>query len=258
VLAVKESKPVTKTDIKRGLRELGLQAGDIVGSHSSLSSFGYVEGGADTVIDALLEVVGKRGSVVMPSYSQNRTDVPRTPEEEKIGVSWKSKLVPFDPKVHGAWTGKITDTFWRRTNALRGTHLTHSLAAIGPHAPKLIEGWSALYDLDGYILQLGVTLTCCTSMHLAEREVQLPEFIARRLVRPPELDEKYPRDQWDVGYGPYPDFLLMEGPCQQRGIMKLTRIGIATVRLVKLRELIDLYVYYLRRSPEIFYHGCAQ
>jgi len=44
---------VSKEDIKAGLRKLGLKKGDIVGVHSSLSSFGYVEGGADAVIDSL-------------------------------------------------------------------------------------------------------------------------------------------------------------------------------------------------------------
>jgi hypothetical protein len=50
---------VTKEEIKRGLEKLGLKTGSIVMVHSSLSSFGYVEGGADAVIDALFEVVGK-------------------------------------------------------------------------------------------------------------------------------------------------------------------------------------------------------
>ncbi len=56
---------VDKEDIKRGLRELGVREGELVVVHSSLSSFGYVIGGADTVIDALLEVVGHTGTVIM-------------------------------------------------------------------------------------------------------------------------------------------------------------------------------------------------
>ena len=44
---------VTKEDIKRGLKRLGLKRGDTVGVHSSLNSFCYVEGGADAVIDAI-------------------------------------------------------------------------------------------------------------------------------------------------------------------------------------------------------------
>jgi len=66
---------VSKEDIKASLRELRLKEGDMVGVHSSLSSFGYVEGGVDAVFDALLEVVGEEGTVVMPTYSANRIEV---------------------------------------------------------------------------------------------------------------------------------------------------------------------------------------
>jgi aminoglycoside N3'-acetyltransferase len=247
---------VTRQDIEAGLRALGLKEGDVVGVHSSLSRFGYVEGGADAVIDALLAVVGPTGSVVMPSYSDNREHVAITPEEKALGVTWKSRILPYHPETDGCWTGKISDTFWRRKEALRGAHPTHSLAAIGPHAAELIQGWHRLLELDGHILLLGVTLANCSSMHLAEERVEIPAYIRRKTILPAELRAKYPRDQWEIGFGPYPDFVLMEGPCQQRGIMKLTRIGDAVVRLVRLRELIGLYAGYLRDCPEAFYHGC--
>ncbi|NOX44142.1 MAG: AAC(3) family N-acetyltransferase, partial [Caldiserica bacterium] len=81
-------KVVTKDDIVRGLRELGLEVGAIVGVHSSLSSFGYVEGGADAVIDALLEVVGEEGTVVMPTHSANLERKELSPEEKAAGVLW--------------------------------------------------------------------------------------------------------------------------------------------------------------------------
>jgi aminoglycoside N3'-acetyltransferase len=51
----------TRPDIENGLRELGLRRGDVVEVHSSLSSFGWVEGGAATAVDALMAVVGIYG-----------------------------------------------------------------------------------------------------------------------------------------------------------------------------------------------------
>ena len=95
---------VTKADIKKALRELGLKGGDIVGVHSSLSSFGYVEGGADAVIDAILETVGPEGSVVFPTYSNNRENLERTPEEIEMGVTWKYRVLPYDPEKDPCWT----------------------------------------------------------------------------------------------------------------------------------------------------------
>ena len=60
---------VTKDQIARDLRALGLENGDVVLMHSALSALGEVEGGADTVIDALLAVIGKEGTLAMPTMS---------------------------------------------------------------------------------------------------------------------------------------------------------------------------------------------
>jgi len=79
--AMGKDKPrVTKRDIKAGLIKLGLKRGDTVGVHSSLSSFGYVDGGPEVVIDALLETVGKQGNVVMSTHSANLSEDQRTPK----------------------------------------------------------------------------------------------------------------------------------------------------------------------------------
>lgn len=68
-MAPAASPHVTRTDIADGLRATGLKAGMNVVVHSSLSSLGRVEGGPDTVIDALQEVLGPGGTLVMPTFS---------------------------------------------------------------------------------------------------------------------------------------------------------------------------------------------
>lgn len=244
---------VTKEDIKNGLRELGLKEGDSIGVHSSLSSFGYVEGGADSVIDALLEVVGKSGTVVMPTYSNNIEHLEKTQEEKNMGITWKYRVLPFDPKKDSCWIGKIPDTFWRRVSAIRNSNPTHSLTAIGAKSEKLSQNWKALLEADGYILILGVTLNCCSSLHLAEEGITLPKHILDKINPPPELKKKYEYENIGFGYGPYPAFGKMEEISIKHGIMKSVKIGEATVKLLRLRELINLYAEYLRKNPDIFY-----
>lgn len=251
---VREKPQVTKEDIKKGLRELGLTRGDNVGVHSSLSSSGYVEDGADTVINTLLETVGPEGTVVFPTYSNNKVEVEKTQEDIKLGVTFKYKPLPYNPKEDSCWTGKIPDIFWRRKEAIRGPNPTHSLAAIGARADELSQGWDKLLEADGYMLLLGVTLTCCSSMHLAERNIQLPQHILEKIIPPPELSEKYRKENIGFGFGPYPDFAKMEKPCREQGIMKTTKIGDAPVKFLRLKELIDLYAEYLRNKPDLFYH----
>ena len=67
-MSIEESQPhVTYSMLVDGLGNLGLTEGDVVLVHSSLSRFGYVEGGADTVVDALLAAVGAEGTVAVPT-----------------------------------------------------------------------------------------------------------------------------------------------------------------------------------------------
>jgi len=252
-IRMKKKTHVTKDDIINGLKTLGLKEGHRVGVHSSLSSFGYVEGGADAVIDALLEVVGKEGTVVMPTYSNNVDHLEKTQEEKDMGITWKYRISPYDPKKHGCWTGKIPDTFWRRKGAIRNSDPTHSLTAIGANAEKLSQSWKTLLEADGYILLLGITTSCCSSLHLAEERVQLPQHILDRITPPPEIEEKYAKENIGFGYGPYPKFGKMEEISIKHGIMKRVKIGKATVKLLRLRELIDLYAEYLQKNPDMFY-----
>ena len=94
---------ITKEIIINGLKELGLKQGDTVLVHSSLSSFGYVDGGADTVIDALLETVGKEGTVLVPTLTGSEH------------LSAENPPV-FDVRNTPCWTGKIPETFRKRAS----------------------------------------------------------------------------------------------------------------------------------------------
>jgi aminoglycoside 3-N-acetyltransferase len=244
---------VSKEDIKAGLRKLGLKKGDSVGVHSSLRSFGHVEGGADAVIDALLETVGKEGTVMMSTHSANLGKDQRTPKEIAMGVSWLLKILPYDPEKTPVTTGIIPETFRKRKGVIRGSHPSHSVAASGPKAKELSEGWHRLLEMDGYILLIGLDLDRCTAMHLAEKCVQFPEHILKKITPPKWFVEKYPEDEWEWDFGPYPDFAKLTEPCVKRGIMKSVKVGEASLRLVRLRELIDLYVEYLKKDPDLFY-----
>jgi len=100
---------ITKEEIKDGLKRLGIKPGYILLVHSSLSSMGYVEGGADTVIDALLEVVGREGTIVMPTYSTG-----------EAGEFYDA----YDPQSTPVWTGRIPEVFRQREGAVRSLHLS--------------------------------------------------------------------------------------------------------------------------------------
>jgi len=256
-----QSVRVSKEDIKAGLKEIGLKKGDIVGVHSSLKSLGFVEGGADAVINALLEIVGGEGTIVMPTYSTNRIMMKLTPEETAAGVSWACKILPYDPKETPCWTGAIPETFRKRSGVVRSLHPLFSVTAIGPKAREIVEAgnvknmesWKRLLELGGYMLLIGVGLEVCTAMHLAEELVQFPKHILEKVTPPKWVIEKYPAPEWDFDFGPYPNFAKMEEPCLKHKIMKTVKVGKAILKLVGLKDLINLYTEHLRRSPDLFY-----
>lgn len=164
VTLIKPQDLITKTQLIRNFKTLGLQLGMDVMVHSSLSKVGHVAGGANTVIDALLSVIGKRGTLVMPSFNHGGAHV-------------------FNPLTTPTTNGAIPDAFWRRPDVVRSMHPSHAIAAFGPKAEYLCADhlatgvWTAdspisrLIHNGGYILSLGVDHNSSTAYHAAEVSV---------------------------------------------------------------------------------------
>lgn len=161
VKMIQPERMITKDRLIADLRRLGLCPGMDVMVHSSLSVLGPVLGGAETVVDALLEAAGPSGTVLMPSFHHRVAQV-------------------FNPMTTPTINGAIPDVFWRRSEAVRSDHPTHAVAAIGPRAEWYCENhaetgiWSPespigkLIHHDGYLLALGVTHHTTTTYHVAE------------------------------------------------------------------------------------------
>lgn len=160
---------LTGKDIRTALRLAGCAAGDVVLAHFSLSNFGYIEGGADTLIDATLDVLGPTATLVMPTFT----------------FSWAGHP-PYDPQTSPSRAGTVTDRFWRRDGVLRSLHPTHSFAAFGKQAEFLLAGHDhkvpplskngpigKLYELDGKILMF-CPIGSNTSMHAGEYWAGIP------------------------------------------------------------------------------------
>lgn len=176
------------------LRNMDVNPGDALMVHSSLKSIGWVDEGADAVIDALLSVVGEEGIVFMPTLTA--TFVTR-------GEGTLGKYV-WDPKETPSRVGKITDTFWRRPDAFRSDHPTHSLAAVGKDAAELVKGhggdastfdkrgpYGKYVKLNAKILFIGTGMGCNTTLHVTEDWAELPymDQTSKARVRTPDGSE---------------------------------------------------------------------
>ena len=164
---------VTHEMIVSGLRSLGLRAGDGVIVHSSLKSFGQVQGGPATVIAALMEVLTPQGSLLMPSFNHG---VPF--EEGAPGV--------YDPRETPTINGAIPDCFWRMPGVARSLDPTHPVAAWGRNAQRYTQfhhrtltmgpqsPLGLLQAEGGYGLLLGVGYHSNTFHHVVEMSTGAP------------------------------------------------------------------------------------
>ena len=78
--------PITKEFLVDKFYQLGIKQGDTLLVHASLSSLGYVVGGAETLFLVIREVIGNEGTIVVPSQTVEISDpaswqYPPVPEE---------------------------------------------------------------------------------------------------------------------------------------------------------------------------------
>ena len=152
---------VVRSDVIRSLESMGLKAGDRVMVHSSLSSMGHVEGGAPTVLQAFLDVLGAAGTLMVPTFTHS-------------GCQY------YDPLLTPSLNGAITEAARSLPGAIRSLHPTHAVTVVGPDAEDLVEDDldrgalgrdSALYRLikkGGHVFLLGVDHRANSSIHIGE------------------------------------------------------------------------------------------
>jgi aminoglycoside N3'-acetyltransferase len=239
---------VTQRDIEDGLCELGLRRGDVVEVHSSLNSFGWVEGGAATVVDALMAVVGEEGAIVMSAYPVSKP-LPLTEEEKARGILAKVQLFGEDHDGP-AGMGAIADEFRHRPGTVLGPGF-HRVCAWGRDGALHAErGYAHLLEMDGWVLLLGVGIGYCSSMHQAEIGFSMPEAIKRYWQVPEDIRRDYPEDIY-ISYGRTPDdaWGKVRAEAERRGQVWRTRIGRAECVLFKARVVVGIYREWLLSDP---------
>ncbi|HPJ67666.1 MAG TPA: AAC(3) family N-acetyltransferase [Desulfobacteraceae bacterium] len=154
-------------DLIRDLKSAGIEAGDTIMVHSSLSRIGNVQGGSDTVIKCLMEVTTKDGTILMPAYG-SAEDVHRCREI-------------VDLRTRKSRTGMITERFRCWPDVYRSSHPFSSICAWGKEAqyitadhaiePRICHKDSPiarLVKLNGKVVGLGVSLGPVSLYHIIE------------------------------------------------------------------------------------------
>ena len=180
----------TVESLQADFKALGIKKGMVLLVHSSLSAIGWVCGGPVAVIIALQKVLGETGTLVMPTHSTDLSD-PSQWENPPVPESWwqtiRETMPAYDPDLTPTRSmGKIVETFRKQKGVLRSAHPQSSFCAIGPQASHIVSNHSLafgfgehsplarIYDLNGFVLLLGVGHSSNTSIHLAEYRADFP------------------------------------------------------------------------------------
>ncbi len=236
------------------LAEMGIRHDDTLMVHSSMKSMGAVDGGAETVLDALCEYLCD-GLLVMPTHTWHTIN-----DEHST----------FDPATEPSCTGILGTLLLNRPGAVRSLHPSHSVAAYGKDAERFVENeqyvttpcaregcMGKLLDRGGRILFIGVPLTKNTFIHGVEEwngiENRLSEPSPRYIVMPngsvflaSMCSHKSPAGDISLNYG------KLEKPFLKLGAATEGRLGDARCVLCDCRKMLIITSQLLIRDPDLF------
>jgi len=237
------------SEIKIGLSKLQLSK-HLVIAHASLKAFGHIEGGAETMLAALLDSV--RG-VIMPTFTYKTMLNPEV-GPPRNGITYGSETdlnkmtEPFHPDMPAdKMMGILPETLRRHPMAKRSSHPIQSFAGI--HADGVINSQrlydpftsiGALADQDGWVLLLGVDHTVNTSIHYAEKLAGRLQFIRWALLHDRVVEcPGFPGDS--EGFN-------VITPAVEKYTRRV-EIGNALVQAVHLKSLIKVVTDQIKENP---------
>ncbi len=245
---------IAKGQIKTDLRSLGLKSGSIVMMHAAMSKIGWIEGSAPTVLDAILEILGPEGTLMVPTFSYSY-------DKRDLAQAFDKRTTP------SCNNGMLADTLWKRPDAHRSDHPAYSVAAVGARAGEMIrnhpieqpvgEG-SPLHRLvqqDGYVLLLGVGQEKNSLVHTAEAlcgvgytVVPFKESWGRNVrVKTAQGEVLIPQKEFS---GCSLGFPVLEPVLREKGVLRTGLVGEAASQFFRAQDLVSTVFELLRKQPD--------
>ena len=260
-----EKSILTVETLVEQFEQCGLFEGQTVLVHSSMSKIGdWVCGGAEAVILALLQVLGDEGTLMMPTHTTDNTE-PQNWSSPPVPEAWweiiRQQMPPFHPnRSRTRQMGVLPETFRTWNGVRRSNHPIGSFAAYGKHAEFLLVDHDLsqmfgdrspigkLYELDGYILLLGVSHANNTSLHLAEFRAEFPgkstiQEGAAMLVNGQRKWIQFEMLDWETD-----DFETLGEAYEAQNPIQIGLIGQATTRVIRQRHLVDFAVEWMQKN----------
>ncbi|MFW9826268.1 MAG: aminoglycoside N(3)-acetyltransferase [Candidatus Thorarchaeota archaeon] len=256
--------PNTISSLKRDFKALGIKPGLTIIMHSSLSEIGWTVGGPVAVIDALMQILTEEGTLIMPTFSGSNTE-PSYWENPPVPEDWWKTIRKEMPAYHPEITpprgvGIIADTFRRWPGVLRSNHPISSFAAWGKYAEFVTHNHELLadlgedsplariYELNGYILLLGVTHENNSSLHLAEYRSEYPNKQRRLNGSAILIENKRKWVEWEELELNSDDFKQLGIDFESKVDYRPSKVGLAQARLLPQREMVEFAIEWFKQN----------
>jgi aminoglycoside 3-N-acetyltransferase len=249
MLAATSNVNVSAQDLRTGLSKLGLGK-HLVIAHASLKAFGHIEGGAETMVEALLDSM--RG-IIMPTFTYMTMLNPEIgPPGNGITYGSETSLNKMAEMYHpdmpaDKMMGILPETLRKHPKAKRSMHPIQSFAGVGADAIlnsqtiyNPLAPIGALAEQDGWVLLLGVDHRVNTSIHYAEKLAGRLQFIRWALTKDRVVEcPGFPGDS---------EGFEAIAPAVEKYTRRV-QIGPALVQAVHLRSLIKVVMDQLQENP---------
>jgi len=252
----------SRADVVAALRAVGVRAGDVVFSHTSIGMLGVPAGGLDRDAVAALfrtafeEVLGADGIWLLPAYTYSYTSGE-----------------PFDPATSKPKNmGLLTDALWQAPGVARSLDPIFSVIGMGANAHDLLSSiavddcfgpasvYARLLELDATLCNIGIGVHGAL-IHHVEQKLGVPYrfpklFRGTTLVdgRARETAVRYNvRGLDEPRHVPY--FMRLDADARADGSAAVARVGRGEINAIPMRRLEQLIVAGLRRDPEYLVLG---
>ena len=245
--------PITKEVLMYKFSQLGIKQGDTLLVHASLSSLGYVVGGAEALFWALREVIGDQGTIVVPSQTVEISD-PASWQYPPVPQEWhdviRSSMPAYSKNLsYSKAMGAFSQLIGILPGSIRSNHPMYSFTAIGEKASEIIgedsfdfpfgdeSSLGRMYSIGAKVLMIGTDFETNISIHLAENRLNR-EVIHEKSKILTEHGEKWISFK-NIELDIYDDYLEIQKNFMEQYTVNHISINESNVYLFDMKECVD-------------------
>lgn len=228
---------------------LGLQETPVI-AHASLKPFGYIQGGAETVLDAML---ASFASIIMPTHTYKTKIIPDVglPNNGMVYGSGNDQNRLAEPFHLGMRTdsmmGVLPETLRNHPSAVRTAHPILSFAGVNADLTLFTQTLyeplapiGALAEQEGWVVLINVDHTVNTSIHYAEKLAGRKQFVRWALAGDRVVEcPNYPGDS--IGFQAIDGHIRLD--------TRRVEIGEAFIQAVPLKRLFEVVRNLIKKDP---------